>query len=83
MRIWYPEGMHAHKLDEAREKPEELIQQAASGEVVVISTDEGESFKIVPMKAAKPRPRFGSAQGWIRIGDDFDDPIPGFEPYMP
>lgn len=24
---------------------------------------------------------FGSLKGQIRIGEDFDDPIPGFEPY--
>lgn len=31
----------------------------------------------------KPKPKFGSAKGLIEIGDDFDDPIEGFEEYMP
>ena len=34
------------------------------------------------VQRAENRPRLGSAKGLIKISDNFDDPIEGFEPYM-
>ena len=69
------------KLDEAQHRLPELIDEAASGEDVVISRGDGASFRLVPVVEPEPRPVFGSARGLITVHDDFDDPIPGFEPY--
>ena len=30
----------------------------------------------------EPTPTFGSAKGLVKIEDNFDDPIEGFEPYL-
>ena len=69
------------KLDEAQRRLPELIDEAAGGEDVVISRGDGAAFRLVPIATPEPRPTFGSARGLITVHDDFDDPIPGFEPY--
>ena len=67
-------------LDDAQHRLPELIEEAASGEDVVISRGDGASFRIVPV-ASQPQPTFGSARGRVEIGDDFEAPIEGFGPY--
>jgi hypothetical protein len=36
---------------------------------------------IAPENGARMRPEFGRLKGLIKISDDFDEPIPGFEEY--
>ncbi|MEM6327131.1 MAG: prevent-host-death protein [Bacteroidota bacterium] len=68
-------------LDDARRRLDELLTEADRGETVVISRGDGASYQIVPVPAQRPHPRFGSAKGEVQVRDDFDDPIPGIEPY--
>ena len=75
--------MHKVNLDEAQKKLPELIEEAANGGDVQISRGDGASFRIVPVAKPDRQPVFGSLRGLIKISDDFDDPIEGFEPYMP
>ena len=75
--------MHKVNLDEAQKMLPELIEEAANGEDVQISRGDGASFRIVPVETPDRRPVLGSAKGLIKMSDDFDDPIEGFEPYMP
>ena len=75
--------MHKVNLDEAQKKLPELIEEAANGEDVQISRGDGASFRIVPVAKSGKGRVIGSARGLIKISDDFDDPIEGFEPYMP
>ena len=75
--------MHEVKLKEAKVQLAELINQAAYGEEVVITRDDGTAFKIVPISPNKPYPRFGSAKGLIEMSDDFDEPLDDFKAYMP
>ena len=75
--------MRKVNLDEAQKKLPELIEEAANGEDVQISRGDGASFRIVPVAKPHRQPVFGSLRGQIKISDDFDDPIEGFEPYMP
>jgi hypothetical protein len=42
----------------------------------------GAASKLIALPRA-PQPIFGSAQGQVHIGADFDEPIDGFEDYMP
>jgi antitoxin (DNA-binding transcriptional repressor) of toxin-antitoxin stability system len=72
------------QLDEAQQRLPELIEEAAGGAEVVISRGDGASFRLVPVVEPveeKPPRKGGGARGLITIRDDFDDPIPGFEPY--
>jgi antitoxin (DNA-binding transcriptional repressor) of toxin-antitoxin stability system len=75
--------MHQINLQEAETRLAELIEEAASGEEVIITRSEGLTFKIVPITANVPRPKFGSAKGKVKIADDFDEPLPDFEDYAP
>lgn len=67
---------------EAVKEMEALLDQAKQGQDVVIIGKGGEAFKLVALPRT-PSPRFGSAKGQVRIGDDFDSPVEGFEEYMP
>ncbi len=75
--------MHQVNLQEAETQLAKLIDEAASGEEVVITRSDGEAFKIVPISSTKPRPTFGSARGLVRMSDDFDDPLEDFKDYAP
>ena len=63
----------------------DLIEAAARGEEMVISS-EGRGGKqmvrLVTVQSPPRRPRFGSAQGMIVISEDFDAPLHDFHEYQ-
>lgn len=61
---------------------DKLLGDVAKGEEVVIIGADGSAFKIVALPRT-PKPIFGSARGLVQIGPDFDEPIEGFEDYIP
>ena len=65
------------KLEEAEGHLEQLIDEVAGGEDVIITNRKGRDFRIVPLGEPAPRPRFGSAKGLIKIAEDFDEPLEG------
>lgn len=73
------------KIDvyEAGKRLNELIDEAARGEEVIITRGDGAAFKLVPAPEDEPRPRFGSAKDKVWMSDDFDEPLEDFENYMP
>ena len=75
--------MHQVNLKDAAAQLAALIEAVASGEEVVITRSDGASFQIVSLNTAKPRPKFGSAKGLVRMSDDFDEPLEAFEDYAP
>lgn len=75
--------MYSINLKEAEHQLAKLIDDAARGENVIITRDDGTSFQLLPVKAKTATPTFGSAKGLIKIADNFDDPIEGFEEYTP
>lgn len=75
--------MYQINLKEAETQLAQLIEQAAGGEEVVITRNDGTAFKIVPIRDRVTAPKFGSAKGLIKISDDFDEPLEDFEEYAP
>jgi antitoxin (DNA-binding transcriptional repressor) of toxin-antitoxin stability system len=75
--------MHKVNLQEAQNHLAELIEEAANGKKVIIFRNDGTSFQIIPVKAEKPYPKFGSAKGLIEMSDDFDEPLEDFQEYTP
>ncbi len=69
-------------LNEATSRLAELINLAEIGEEIIITKDDGSSFKIIPCQSKKPFPKFGSAKGLIKMPDDFNDIPEGFEEYI-
>jgi antitoxin (DNA-binding transcriptional repressor) of toxin-antitoxin stability system len=77
--------MQKVNIEDAQRRLPELIDEAASGEDVVISRGDGATFRLVPVPEPETerRPRqAGSMRGKIRMSDDFDDPLDDFAPYM-
>jgi antitoxin (DNA-binding transcriptional repressor) of toxin-antitoxin stability system len=71
--------MHQIYLKEAETQLAELIEEAAGGEDVIITRSDGVSFKLVMLDAVEARPKFGSAKGLVKMADDFDEPLEGYE----
>lgn len=69
-------------IEEAKSHLPDLIEAAVNGEEVVIAKDDQHLVKLVPVTRAKPRPRFGSAAGLIKMSDDFDKPLEDFAEYV-
>lgn len=59
-----------------------LIDQASQGEEVIVEGKDGRRFRLVEVTQEKPRPKFGSAKGQVKMLEGFDDPIEGFEKYV-
>ena len=75
--------MHTVGLKEAAGRLAELIDEVASGEEVVITREDGATFKIVPIALMPPSPKFGSAKGLVKMTEDFDEPLEDFRAYAP
>lgn len=75
--------MHTVGLKEAEERLAELIDEVANGEEVVITREDGATFKIVPVVPIAPYPKFGSAKGSVKMAEDFDEPLEDFQAYAP
>ena len=73
--------MQQVNIEEAKDHLPELIDAAIKGEQIVITKDDKNRVRLVPLQRAKPRPQFGSGKGLIIIGDDFDEPLKDFEEY--
>jgi prevent-host-death family protein len=68
-------------VKEAQERLPELLEEAARGEEVIITTEDGTSVVLVP-QARKKRSGFGSAKDEITMSDDFFEPLEDFKDYM-
>jgi prevent-host-death family protein len=75
--------MHTVGLKEAAGRLAELIDEVASGEEVIITRDDGATFKIIPVAFMPPSPKFGSAKGQVKMREDFDEPLEDFQAYAP
>ena len=73
-------------LKEAKTKLEQLLNEVAKGEEVLITREDGSAFKLVTAsrkKLSKKRGGLGSARGQIVIKEDFKEIPEGFEDYLP
>lgn len=69
-------------LDEAKAQLVDLIDAAIGGETVLMTKDDRQVVRLVPVAPSKQRPQFGSARGLIIMSDDFDEPLEDFKDYM-
>ena len=74
--------MQRIELEHAKGHLPELVEQAVSGEEVVITKDDQPLVKLVAVTAPERQRQFGSAKGLITIGADFDAPLPEFAEYQ-
>ena len=63
-------------LYDAKTNLSQLVERAAAGEEIIIAKNGVPLARLVPLREhATPR-RAGGWEGRVRIGDDFDDPLP-------
>ncbi len=61
---------------EAKTQLSKLVARVLGGEEIVIARSGVPVARLVPIQAQAGTRRSGSARGQIRLGDDFDDPLP-------
>ncbi len=67
--------MPVYNMHDAKTHLSRLAERAAHGEEIVIARNGRPLARLVPMPERKPR-KLGLAKGLIKIGEDFDDPLP-------
>lgn len=75
--------MHQVNIHEAKTHLSKLIQEAISGEEVIIAKGNKPMVKLVSLKSQKNQRQLGTAKGQIVMADNFDEPLDDFAPYMP
>ena len=68
-------------MHDAKTRLSELVSAAESGEEVIIARDGTPAVRLVAVGVEHAPVRLGALVGEIEIGEDFDDPLPEFEPY--
>jgi prevent-host-death family protein len=63
-------------VHEAKTHFSRLLERVAMGEEIVIAKAGTPVAKLVPLKSARPKFKFGSAKGEFVVPDDFNDPLP-------
>ena len=69
---------------EAGQRIEELVEQAAAGDEIII-TDRSDQpvARITAIPSTRRRRVPGRARGRIRMTDDFDEPLEDFKEHLP
>ncbi len=71
-------------IKKVRRHLSDVIKQTSNGEHVII-TENGEPVAkliAIPASERKKERQFGSCKGFIKIADDFDEPLEDFREYM-
>jgi prevent-host-death family protein len=68
-------------MHEAKTRLSELVAAAERGEEVLIARDGKPAARLVAVVKEHPPIRLGVLAGQIELADDFDEPLPEFEPY--
>jgi len=63
-------------IHEAKTHLSRLLERVAMGEEVVIAKAGTPVAKLIPVKSARPKFKFGSAKGEFVVPDDFNEPLP-------
>ena len=75
--------MHQVELENARDRLDQLVEEAIDGQEVVITRDHRPLVRLVAAESSPPRQRrFGSARGMFEIKDGFDEPLEDFSDYQ-
>jgi prevent-host-death family protein len=68
--------MQIVNIHEAKTNFSKLVDAASSGEEIVIAKAGKPAARLVPMEKVKVIRHFGALKGKMRIGDNFDAPLP-------
>lgn len=68
--------MHTVNIHEAKTHLSRILDRVAAGEEIVIAKAGKPIARLVPFEVERKNRTPGTYQGRIRIGDDFDAPLP-------
>lgn len=68
-------------MHEAKTRLSELVAAAERGEEVLIARDGKPAARLIAVANEHPPVQLGVLAGQIELTDDFDEPLPEFEPY--
>ena len=68
--------METVNIHDAKTQFSRLVDAAARGEEIIIAKAGKPTARLVAIERVKPKRRFGTLRGKIRIADDFDAPLP-------
>jgi len=68
-------------MHEAKTQLSKLVSQVQEGEEVLIARAGKPVARLTRVERKVEPRRFGTAKGKVRIGKDFDAPVPGFEEF--
>ncbi len=75
--------MKTYTMESAVANFDELMKDAQEGLTIYIIDHAGREYELILKRMPVNKPRKpGSALGKIIMSDDFDAPLPEFEPYM-
>jgi prevent-host-death family protein len=74
--------MKTVNLYEAKTHLSRLVEEAQSGEEIVIARNGTPLVRLTPIKQRKPSDAFGMDRGLFTVPDDFDEPLEDFKDYM-
>lgn len=78
----YTDGVSKVTIHEAKAKLSSLIEEALSGEDVIIMRRNKPLVRIVALQPEEGTRRIGTARGRVEIAEDFDETPEGFEDYL-
>lgn len=68
--------MSAVNVHEAKTHFSKLLQRVAAGEEIIISNRGTPVARLIPIAQKPVHRQLGIDKGRVKIGDDFDDPLP-------
>ena len=75
--------MKTYTMESAVANFDELMKDAQEGLTTYIVGNDGREYELILKRMPVNKPRKpGSALGSVKMSDDFDAPLPEFEPYM-
>ncbi|MCY3834628.1 MAG: hypothetical protein OXG85_16575 [Chloroflexi bacterium] len=75
--------MKTYTMESAVANFDELMEDAQKGLTIYIIGSDGREYELILKRMPENKPRKpGMFKGQIKIAEDFDDPLPEFEPYM-
>ena len=77
----YAHSVSRVTIHEAKAHLSRLIEEALSGEEVIVMRRNKPLVRIVPLEPDEGTRRLGTARGLVEIADDFDEIPEGFEDY--
>jgi len=74
--------MKTYSMKSAAANFDELMKDAQEGLTIYIIGSDGIEYELILKRMPVNKPRKpGSARGQVWMSDDFDEPLPEFEPY--